>query len=203
MKKEKVRKSWPAYKYWTEYLMQREPRKKWIEICRGNNQTVHHTLSIILANRDDRPYTKKQIDKWAETLATGLNQAIKMLWASGNERYVVGIGRIERITNNPFYRIEHFRRIGHMLDQRKLAAKAKSFGATLEQCREFGLPLPKELKESSKRLLLGDTDFDVHLKSKDIESNIDIYFCKQCHNKFPKPNDDKCPFCQSKKMKIM
>ena len=181
--------------------MQREPKHKWIEICLGKYKTIHHALATTLTERDGKRYTEKQIDLWAKSLATGLSQAIKMLWASGNERYVTGIGRIERITNDPFYRIEHFRRIGHMLDARKWGAKSKSFGATLEQCKDYGLPLPKELKESSRRLLLGDCDFDIHLKN--IELNIDIYFCKHCHHKFPKPDGDACPFCQSKNIKIV
>jgi len=164
----------------------------------GENQTINHALAAILMKRDGNKHNKKALKDFAEYLSRGRDMAIRILWASGNKRYVLGKGRIEAITNNPEDEEEHQSRIGQMLDQRKIAAKSKTLGATTEQCKQFGLPLGKEIKQSSQRLLLGDSDFD-----KSIESNIDIYFCRHCHHKFPKPDDDKCPFCQSKNMKIV
>lgn len=167
----------------------------------SKHQTINHALSVILIKRDGDKHTKENINNFAEYLSRGRDEAIKILWASGNERYVLGKGRIEAITNNPDDRDEHLSRIGQMLDHRRIAAKSKSLGVVPEKCKQFGLPLPKELKQSSQRLLLGDSDFNIHLKN--IEANIDIYFCKHCHNKFPKPDDKKCPFCQSKNIKIV
>ncbi len=160
MKKQgKKRKKWPAYKYWTEFLMQ--DKELWV----GDNRTINHALAKLIMFRDGREHTEQELDRFAEYLDGGRNNAIKMLWASGNRRYVLGKGRIEAITNNPEDLEEHLSRIGQMLDQKKIATGQKSIGATKEQCKQFGLPERKEIDSSSQRLLLGDCNFDAHIKS--------------------------------------
>jgi len=160
MKKQgKKRKKWPAYKYWTEFLMQ--DKEIWVGDCR----TINHALAKLLTLRDGRNHTEKEIARFAEYLDGGRNKAIKDLWRSGNPRYVLGKGRIEAITNNPDDAAEHFSRRGQMLDQKIIATGQVTIGATKEQCKQFGLPERKEIESSSQRLLLGDCNFDAHIKA--------------------------------------
>lgn len=158
-KQGKKRKKWPPYKYWTEYLTQ-SPKEIYVGDCR----TINHTLAKILMNRDGKKHSEKSINDFAEFLSRGRNTAIKMLWASGNERYVLGKGRIEAITSNPADRDEHLSRLGQQLDVKKIAIGHKSKGATEKQCKEFGLPGWKEISSSRQRLLRGDINIDIHLK---------------------------------------
>lgn len=158
MAKKKKRKKWPAYKYWTEFL--RQEGKLWI----GDYRTINHALAGILMGRDNKDHSEDELNKFAEYLTAGRNKAVCMLWDSGKEVYVLGKGHIEAITNNPEDRDEHLSRIGQMLDQKKIATGRKSRGATETQCKEFGLPGFKQLNQSRQRLLLGDSEFDVHIK---------------------------------------
>ena len=82
------------------------------------------------------------------------------LWKSGNRRYVLGSKRIEAITADREDETEHLARMGQMLDAKKIATGCKSLGATTEQCNQFGLPKQREIKASSQRLLLGDSDIE-------------------------------------------
>lgn len=115
--------------------------------------------------RDSKNHSEEEIDKFAEYLAAGRNTAICMLWDSGKEVYVLGKGHIEAITSNVDDKEEHLSRIGQMLDQKKLATGRKSRGATETQCKQFGLPERKQLKQSGQRLLLGDSDFETHINA--------------------------------------
>ena len=189
------RKKWPPHKYWTEFLMQDG------SIWRKQHNTIDTALALIIMSRDGKNHSEKEIQDFAEYLSHGRNQAIDMLWASGNERYILGHGRIEAITNNPEDREEHFSRQGQMLDQRKMGARRKSYSATPKQIKQFGLPTGTEIKQSSRRLLSGNVNFDTHIKM--METSKDIYFCKQCHQKFLKPKQTGCPFCQSTNLKIV
>jgi len=156
MAKRKKRKKWPAYKYWTEFLRQEDI---WI----GEYRTINHSLATILMERDGKNHSKEKIDKFAEYLAAGRNKAVCMLWDSGKEVYVLGKGRIEAITCNPDDKEEHLSRIGQMLDQKNIATGRKSRNATESQCKQFGLPRFKQISQSRARLLLGDSEFHVHI----------------------------------------
>jgi len=135
------------------------------ELWVGECKTINHALASLLMLRDGKKHSKEKLNRFAEYLDGGRNKAIKDLWASGNPRYVLGKGRIEAITSNPDDLEEHLSRIGQMLDQKKIATGQKSIGATDKQCKQFGLPERKELNSSRQRLLLGDSDFDVHVKA--------------------------------------
>lgn len=132
----------------------------WIGACR----TINHSLATILMSRDGKNHNEEEIDKFAEYLNAGRNKAICMLWDSGIEVYVLGKGRIEAITKSADDKEEHLSRIGQMLDQKKIATGRKSRGATETQCKQFGLPERKQLKQSGQRLLLGDSDFETHIR---------------------------------------
>ena len=132
----------------------------WVDIYR----TVNHALADILLQRDEKSHTEEDVDRFAEFLTRGRNDAVKMMWASGNPRYVVGKGRIEGISKDHKYREEHLSRLGQMLDQKTIAAGQKSIGASESQCKQFGLPGFKQLNQSRQRLLLGDCEFDTHIK---------------------------------------
>ena len=148
----KKRKKWPAYRLWIEFLMQDK------EIHVGEHRTINHALAVILISRDSKKHGEKEVNRFAEYLSAGRNKAIMKLWKSGNRRYVLGSKRIEAITANPEDETEHLARMGQMLDAKKIATSCKSLGATTEQCNQFGLPKQREIKASSQRLLLGDTD---------------------------------------------
>ena len=154
----KNRKKWPPYKYWTEFLMQDK------EIYIGEHRTINHALASILMARDGKKHSERELSRFAEFLDRGRNKAIKMLWASGNERYVLGKGRVEAITASPTDKAEHLSRLGQQLDVKRIAVAMKSKGATENQCGQYGLPGWKEITSSRQRLLLGDSDFEGHIK---------------------------------------
>lgn len=162
MAKTKKRKRWPSHKYWTEHYGHNN--KRFITILRNGYTTISKTFSAELLNRDGENHTDEEVDNFAKHLEAGRDEALNVLREAGIEVYVVGESRIELMSTDPKYEEEHLRRIARMLDQKKLASFKKTPGATKKQRKDFGLPGPEEIATSSQRLLLGDSDFEVHLK---------------------------------------
>ena len=158
MAKRTKRKKWPPYKYWTEFLIQEG--SIWI----GEHRTINHAFADILMKRDGKNHNENALNKFAEYLDAGRLKAINDLWESGNKRYVLGKSRIEAITNNPDDEEEHLSRLGQQLDQKTIGVGKKSRGSTEKQCKQFGLPGFKQLNQSRQRLLLGDYEFETHIK---------------------------------------
>lgn len=159
--KKKKRKHWPSHKYWTEYFMQNR------DISLNGQATISKTFSVELLNRDGDGHTEEEINSFARYLEAGRDKALDMLRKAGIVIYVVGESRIECMSKDIKYKEEHLRRIARMLDQKKMATFKKSPGATNEQRKQWGLPGIKEIKQSSQRLLLGDSEFETHLETID------------------------------------
>jgi len=127
--------------------------------------TINHTLAAALLYRDKKYHTKKEVDDFAEFLDRGRIKAINILWESGEEYYIVGESRIEIISSDKKYKMEHLRRAGHKLDTRKIGTSKRTIGIEDKEARPLGLPTSREIKQSVKRLQSSITDLHEHIKS--------------------------------------